>query len=178
MFNETFAPVGEVRAGVNYVLTHAISVQCEYNTMMGTGVSRASRRVRIHAAGDGNSRRLEERSVLHSGPELRHYREPITHRVQGVEVRIEPQRLQLSADSFLMARSGLRGLQLSQFFQFALQPMTQGAFQPQFIQQRFGLGECFLSVAASLKQGLPTSGNFFFGQHAGDLVGEGIAFLF
>ncbi len=45
MFNETFSPVGEVRAGVNYVLTHAISVQCEYNTMMGTGVSRAARRV-------------------------------------------------------------------------------------------------------------------------------------
>lgn len=45
MFNETFSPVGEVRAGVNYVLTHAISVQCEYNTMMGTGISRAARRV-------------------------------------------------------------------------------------------------------------------------------------
>jgi Putative beta barrel porin-7 (BBP7) len=45
MFNETFSPVGELRAGVNYVLTNAISVQCEYNTMMGTGVSRASRRV-------------------------------------------------------------------------------------------------------------------------------------
>ena len=41
----TFAPVGEIRAGVNYVLTNAISVQCEYNTMIGTGVSRASRRV-------------------------------------------------------------------------------------------------------------------------------------
>ncbi len=45
MFNETFAPVGELRAGVNYVLTHAISVQCEYNTMWGTGISRAARRV-------------------------------------------------------------------------------------------------------------------------------------
>jgi hypothetical protein len=44
-FDETFAPVGEIRAGVNYQLTNAIGVQAEYNTMLGTGVSRAARRV-------------------------------------------------------------------------------------------------------------------------------------
>ncbi len=44
-FDETFAPVGELRTGVNFQLTKAFSVQAEYNMLLGTGISRASRRV-------------------------------------------------------------------------------------------------------------------------------------
>jgi hypothetical protein len=44
-YDQTFAPVGELRAGVMYQLTKAISVQAGYNLMLGGGISRASRRV-------------------------------------------------------------------------------------------------------------------------------------
>ena len=44
-FDETFAPVGELRATVSYKLTQAISVQAGYNGMIGGGISRASRRI-------------------------------------------------------------------------------------------------------------------------------------
>jgi hypothetical protein len=40
-----FSAIGELRAGVSYKLTKAISVQAGYNFIMGTGISRASRRV-------------------------------------------------------------------------------------------------------------------------------------
>jgi hypothetical protein len=44
-YDETFAPVGEIRATVAYKLTQAISVQAGYNAMIGGGISRASRRI-------------------------------------------------------------------------------------------------------------------------------------
>lgn len=44
-YDETFAPVGELRAGVSYQLTKALSVQAGYNFLLGGGISRASRRV-------------------------------------------------------------------------------------------------------------------------------------
>jgi Putative beta barrel porin-7 (BBP7) len=44
-YDETFAPVGELRVGVGYQLTNAISVQAGYNAILGGGVSRASRRI-------------------------------------------------------------------------------------------------------------------------------------
>jgi hypothetical protein len=44
-FDETFAPVGEIRATVSYKLTQAIAVQAGYNAMIGGGISRASRRI-------------------------------------------------------------------------------------------------------------------------------------
>jgi hypothetical protein len=44
-YDMTFAPVGEVRVGVNYKLTQAIGVQAGYNAIIGAGVSRASRRI-------------------------------------------------------------------------------------------------------------------------------------
>jgi hypothetical protein len=40
-----FAAIGELRAGVSYKLTKAISVEAGYNFILGTGISRASRRV-------------------------------------------------------------------------------------------------------------------------------------
>ena len=43
--DETFAPVGEVRATVSYKLTQAIAVQAGYNAMIGGGIGRASRRI-------------------------------------------------------------------------------------------------------------------------------------
>jgi hypothetical protein len=45
-YDQTFAPVGELRTGVSYQLTKAISVQAGYNLMLGGGISRASRRIR------------------------------------------------------------------------------------------------------------------------------------
>ena len=44
-WDETFAPVGEIRATVSYKLTQAIAVQAGYNAMIGGGISRASRRI-------------------------------------------------------------------------------------------------------------------------------------
>jgi hypothetical protein len=44
-YDETFAPVGELRVGVNYKLTQAIGVQAGYNAILGGGISRASRRI-------------------------------------------------------------------------------------------------------------------------------------
>jgi hypothetical protein len=44
-YDETFAPVGELRVGVDYQLTNAISVQAGYNAILGGGISRASRRI-------------------------------------------------------------------------------------------------------------------------------------
>ncbi|MCC7086428.1 MAG: hypothetical protein IT427_15620 [Pirellulales bacterium] len=44
-YDQTFAPVGELRAGVNYQLTKAVSVQAGYTLLLGGGISRASRRV-------------------------------------------------------------------------------------------------------------------------------------
>ncbi|HEY2760997.1 MAG TPA: BBP7 family outer membrane beta-barrel protein [Pirellulales bacterium] len=44
-FDETFAPVGEIRATVSYKLTQAIAVQAGYNAMIGGGISRGSRRI-------------------------------------------------------------------------------------------------------------------------------------
>ncbi len=44
-YDETFAPVGELRVGVGYQLTNAIAVQAGYNAILGGGVSRASRRI-------------------------------------------------------------------------------------------------------------------------------------
>lgn len=43
--DETFAPVGEIRATVSYKLTQAIAVQAGYNAMIGGGIGRASRRI-------------------------------------------------------------------------------------------------------------------------------------
>ena len=44
-YDTEFAPVGELRTGVNFKLTQAIAVQAGYNFIIGGGVSRASRRV-------------------------------------------------------------------------------------------------------------------------------------
>jgi hypothetical protein len=44
-YDETFAPVGELRVGVNYALTKAIGIQAGYNAILGGGISRASRRI-------------------------------------------------------------------------------------------------------------------------------------
>jgi hypothetical protein len=44
-YDETFAPVGELRCGLNYQLTKAIGVQAEYNAILGGGIGRASRRI-------------------------------------------------------------------------------------------------------------------------------------
>ena len=44
-YDETFAPVGELRVGVNYQLTKAIGIEAEYNALGGGGISRASRRI-------------------------------------------------------------------------------------------------------------------------------------
>ncbi len=44
-YDETFAPVGELRANVSYQLTKAISVQAGYNFLLGGGISRGSRRI-------------------------------------------------------------------------------------------------------------------------------------
>lgn len=43
--DQTFAPVGELRAGVSYQLTKAFSVQAGYNAMLGGGISQGSRRI-------------------------------------------------------------------------------------------------------------------------------------
>jgi hypothetical protein len=44
-YDETFAPVGELRVGVNYQLTKAIGIEAEYNALGGGGISRAARRI-------------------------------------------------------------------------------------------------------------------------------------
>jgi hypothetical protein len=44
-YDETFAPVGELRLGVTYKLTQAIGVMAGYNAMLGGGISRASKRI-------------------------------------------------------------------------------------------------------------------------------------
>jgi hypothetical protein len=44
-YDETFAPVGELRVGVGYQLTNAISVQAVYNAILGGGISLANRRI-------------------------------------------------------------------------------------------------------------------------------------
>jgi len=44
-YDETFAPVGELRVGVNYQLTKAIGIEAGYNALGGGGISRAARRI-------------------------------------------------------------------------------------------------------------------------------------
>jgi hypothetical protein len=54
-----------------------------------------------------------------------------------------------------------------QFVQLYAQPMTQWAFRPQLINERFGLGEDIVRKLTLLKQLPPTLGNFLFGKQLG-----------
>jgi hypothetical protein len=58
----------------------------------------------------------------------------------------------------------------SQFFQLGAKAMTQWAFGPQLVQQRFGFREVVVAKFRALEQRSPAFRYFFFGQQSSPLA--------